>query len=135
MWFTSMVTALRTRAHPAERAMRRCSSLRTEVRGVLSPCLARPSEYARARSTAVSRLSVFIALWGPGTPLRLQGMVGWFGVRGIGSLYCLMVAIEHGLPEPVALLLTQITLIVITMSILLHGISVEPMMGAFWRRK
>ncbi len=59
MWFTSMVTALRTRAHPAERAMRRCSSLRTEVRGVLSPCLARPSEYARARSTAVSRFNVF----------------------------------------------------------------------------
>lgn len=79
-------------------------------------------------------LSVFIALWGPRTPLRLQGMVGWFGVRGIGSLYYLMYAIEHGLPEPLALLMTQITLIVITMSILLHGISVKPMMGAFWRR-
>ncbi len=80
-------------------------------------------------------LSVFIALWGPRTPLRLQGMVGWFGVRGIGSLYYLMYAIEHGLPEPQALLMTQITLIVVTMSILLHGISVKPMMGAFWRRK
>ena len=80
-------------------------------------------------------LSVFTALWGPRTPWRLQGMVGWFGVRGIGSLYYLMYAIEHGLPEPLALLLTQITLIVITMSILLHGISVKPMMGAFWRRK
>ncbi len=79
-------------------------------------------------------LSVFIALWGPRTPVRLQGMVGWFGVRGIGSLYYLMYAIEHGLEEPLALQMTQITLIVITMSILLHGISVKPMMGAFWRR-
>jgi len=79
-------------------------------------------------------LSVFIALWGPRTPLRVQGMVGWFGVRGIGSLYYLMYAIEHGLAEPLALLLTQITLIVIAMSILMHGISVKPMMGAFWRR-
>lgn len=85
-------------------------------------CIARP-------------LSVLIALWGPRTPLRLQGMVGWFGVRGIGSLYYLMYAIEHGLPEPLALLLTQITFIVVTMSILLHGISVKPMMEAFWRRK
>ena len=37
--------------------MRRCSSLRTEVRRVLSPCLARPSGYAQAHSTAVSRLN------------------------------------------------------------------------------
>ncbi len=79
--------------------------------------------------------SVFIALWGRRTPLRLQGMLGWFGVRGIGSLYYLMYAIENGLPEPLALLLTQITLIVVTMSILLHGISVKPMMAVFWRRK
>jgi NhaP-type Na+/H+ or K+/H+ antiporter len=33
-------------------------------------------------------------------PLRTQGMIGWFGVRGIGSLYCLMFANHHGLPEP-----------------------------------
>jgi len=38
-------------------AMRRCSSLRTEVRGVLWPCLAGPSGHARAHSTAVCRLN------------------------------------------------------------------------------
>ncbi|MEP6969655.1 MAG: cation:proton antiporter [Betaproteobacteria bacterium] len=80
-------------------------------------------------------LSVFLALWGPRTPWRLQGMVGWFGVRGIGSLYYLMYAIGHGLPEPLALELVQMTLIVITLSILLHGVSVKPLMGIFWRRK
>jgi len=79
-------------------------------------------------------LSVFVALWGPRTPLRVQGMVGWFGVRGIGSLYYLMYAIEHGLPEPLALILVQLTLIVVTLSILLHGTSVKPLMGLFWRR-
>ena len=26
-------------------------------------------------------------------------MAGWFGVRGIGSLYYLMYAIQHGLPQ------------------------------------
>jgi len=37
---------------------------------------------------AVARpLSVAIGLVGTGTPWRLQGLAGWFGVRGIGSLY------------------------------------------------
>jgi sodium/hydrogen antiporter len=30
--------------------------------------------------------------------------------------------------------MVQMTLIVITLSILLHGISVKPLMGMFWRR-
>jgi sodium/hydrogen antiporter len=79
-------------------------------------------------------LSVFLALGAARIPWRRQAMVGWFGVRGIGSLYYLMYAIQHGLPEPLALQLVQMTLIVITLSILLHGISVKPLMGMFWRR-
>ena len=55
-------------------------------------------------------------------------------MRGIGSLYYLMYAIQHGLPEPLALKLTQLTLIVVTLSIVLHGISVKPLMDYVWRR-
>jgi NhaP-type Na+/H+ or K+/H+ antiporter len=84
---------------------------------------------------AVARpLSVFIALWGMKMPLRMQGMIGWFGVRGIGSLYYLMYAIQHGLPEHLALQLIQTTLIVVTLSILLHGLSVKRLMATGWRR-
>ena len=79
-------------------------------------------------------LSVFVGLLGQRTPLQIQGMTAWFGVRGIGSLYYLMYAIQHGLPEPLALQLVQITLIVVTLSILLHGFSVKPMLGLFRRR-
>lgn len=79
-------------------------------------------------------LSVVVSLIGTGSSWRIRGMTGWFGVRGIGSLYYLMYAIQHGLPEPLALKLIQLTLIVVTLSILLHGISVKPMMGRFWRR-
>jgi sodium/hydrogen antiporter len=78
--------------------------------------------------------SVFIGLAGSGTPWRIQGLAAWFGVRGVGSLYYLMYAIQHGLPEDLALRLVQLTLIVVTMSILVHGISVKPLMGLFWRR-
>ncbi|MBK5206432.1 MAG: cation:proton antiporter [Polaromonas sp.] len=79
-------------------------------------------------------ISVLIGLLGTNTTWRVRGMTGWFGVRGIGSLYYLMYAIQHGLPEPLALELIQLTLIVVTLSILLHGISVKPLMGRFWRR-
>lgn len=79
-------------------------------------------------------ISVFISLIGTHTPWRLQGLASWFGVRGIGSLYYLMYAIQHGLPEPLALELIQMTLIVVTLSILLHGTSVKPLLEHFWRR-
>ena len=78
-------------------------------------------------------LSALLGLLGSGTPWRIRGMAAWFGVRGIGSLYYLMYAIQHGLSEPLALQLIQLTLMVVTLSILIHGVSVKPLMGAFWR--
>ncbi|MCL4470344.1 MAG: sodium:proton antiporter [Candidatus Thermoplasmatota archaeon] len=77
-------------------------------------------------------VSVLASLAGTRTPWRIRGLTGWFGVRGIGSLYYLMYAIQHGLPEALALELIQLTLIVVTLSILLHGISVKPLMDRFW---
>jgi NhaP-type Na+/H+ or K+/H+ antiporter len=62
-------------------------------------------------------------------PLRLRALTGWFGVRGIGSLYYLMYAIQHGLPEALALELLHITLIVVTLSIVCHGVSVKPLLN------
>ncbi len=78
-------------------------------------------------------VSVLVGLWGSGTAGSLRGLSAWFGVRGIGSLYYLMYAIQHGLPEPLALQLMQITLVVVTLSIFLHGTSVKPLMDHFWR--
>ncbi len=76
-------------------------------------------------------VSVFIGLLGTRTSWPIRGMVGWFGVRGIGSLYYLMYAIQHGLPEDLALDLIQLTLIAVTLSILVHGTSVKPLMSRF----
>jgi NhaP-type Na+/H+ or K+/H+ antiporter len=44
-----------------------------------------------------------------------------------------MYAIEHGLPEWLALELIHLTLIVVTLSILVHGISVKPLMLRYWK--
>jgi len=78
-------------------------------------------------------LSVMGGLAGTRKPWPMRGMIGWFGVRGIGSLYYLMYAIEHGLPEPLALEFIHLTLIVVTLSILAHGVSVKPLMLRYWR--
>lgn len=80
-------------------------------------------------------LSVLIGLIGTPTSWRMRSMSSWFGVRGIGSIYYLMYAIQHGLPEDLARELIRFTLIVITLSILLHGISVKPLMSRFARAR
>lgn len=80
-------------------------------------------------------LSVLVGLLGTRTSWQIRGMVGWFGVRGIGSLYYLMYAIQHGISEGLALELIQFTLVTVSLSILVHGTSVKPMMGIFWRHR
>lgn len=80
-------------------------------------------------------VSVLASLVGTRTSWPIRGMVSWFGVRGIGSLYYLMYAIQHGLPENLALEFIQLTLIVVTLSILFHGTSVKPLMTGFWQRR
>jgi NhaP-type Na+/H+ or K+/H+ antiporter len=76
-------------------------------------------------------VSVLIGLSMSRTSWRVRGLTGWFGVGGIGSLYYLMYAIQHGLPEDTAMDLIHLTLIVITLSIFAHGISVKPLMKRF----
>lgn len=80
-------------------------------------------------------VSVMIGLAGSDTSRRLRTITGWFGVRGIGSIYYLMYAINHGLPLELANDMIQITIVVVMLSILVHGTSVKPLMDHFWRRK
>ena len=66
-----------------------------------------------------------------GMTLRQATMVSWFGIRGIGSLYYLFYAINRGLPETNAAWLLQVVLCVIAASVVLHGISVAPLMRRY----
>lgn len=77
-------------------------------------------------------ISVLISLARTGSSSRIRWMSGWFGVRGIGSIYYLMYAIQHGLPEDLARDLIQLTLITVTLSILVHGVTVKPVLNRFW---
>jgi sodium/hydrogen antiporter len=66
------------------------------------------------------------------TPVQ-RAFVSWFGIRGIGSIYYLMYAIVHGVPEQLASWLTGMTLAVVTTSVIVHGISVTPLMRHYDR--
>lgn len=77
-------------------------------------------------------VSVHLGLLGSSSPMRMRNMVGWLGVRGIGSMYYLMFAIQHGLPENLALELIHLTLVVVALSIIVHGVSVKPAIAHFW---
>ncbi|MFL6708555.1 MAG: cation:proton antiporter [Massilia sp.] len=80
-------------------------------------------------------VSVMLGLAGTGLSTRIKLIIGWFGVRGIGSMYYLMYAINHGLPTPLARDLIQITVIVVSLSIIVHGTSVKPLMDRFGKHR
>ena len=73
-----------------------------------------------------------LGLLGITAPSRVQRrMIGWFGIRGIGSLYYLCYALHHGLPPDLAARLTALTLAVVAVSIVVHGLSVTPLMTLY----
>jgi len=55
-------------------------------------------------------------------------LFAWLGVRGIGSLYYLSYAVTHGLAEGDARVVIDVALITITLSVVLHGMSVTPLL-------
>jgi len=76
-------------------------------------------------------IAVQIGLFGYGTTMVQRRFMAWFGIRGIGSIYYLMYAIEQGIPRSLAELLTAMTLTVVATSIVVHGISVTPLMKIY----
>lgn len=60
-------------------------------------------------------------------------LYGWFGVRGVGSLYYLSYALGKSLQGDLADKITWITYITIVVSVILHGISATPLMN--WYEK
>lgn len=80
-------------------------------------------------------LSVMALPWRGLLDGRQRLLIGWFGIRGIGSLYYLFYALNHGLAPSIAALCTDLTLSVVALSILVHGISTQPMLAWYEQRK
>ena len=79
--------------------------------------------------------SVWAGLFGSHTDAQQRHYISWFGVRGIGSIYYLMYALNHGLPEKLAEPVIAVTLATVTVSIVVHGVSMTPLMAMYVRRK
>jgi NhaP-type Na+/H+ or K+/H+ antiporter len=80
-------------------------------------------------------LSILVA----GAPAMASGiqlpLICWFGIRGIGSVYYLLYAINRGLPDAVAPTIVGLTLVTVVSSIVAHGVSIPPLMGRYRRRR
>jgi sodium/hydrogen antiporter len=76
-------------------------------------------------------VAVALGLFGSHSAGTQRQVIAWFGIRGIGSLYYLAYAIQHGLPADLAQPLTALTLTVVAVSIVVHGVSVTPLMSLY----
>ena len=78
--------------------------------------------------------AVWLGLRGAVVSGDQRALISWFGIRGIGSIYYLVYAINHGLPAPLVGQMVAITLTTVSVSIVLHGISVTPLMKLYTER-
>lgn len=80
-------------------------------------------------------LSVWLGLHGAAVSRDQRLLISWFGIRGIGSIYYLMFALHHGLSGRAATQAITLTLTTVAVSIVVHGISVTPLMNLYARRQ
>jgi NhaP-type Na+/H+ or K+/H+ antiporter len=79
-------------------------------------------------------LAAGVSLIGTDTTRTQRAFISWFGVRGIGSIYYLMFAVVHGLEEEMARNFIGLALTVVVTSMVIHGITVTPLMAWYNRR-
>jgi len=91
--------------------------------------------FVAALLLAVRPASVALGLAGAHILPAQRRLIGWFGIRGVGSLFYLAYAINHGIDPALAEVLTALVLSVVAASIVVHGISVTPLMSAYAIRR
>jgi NhaP-type Na+/H+ or K+/H+ antiporter len=79
-------------------------------------------------------IGAWISTMGTPLPSITRWFVGWFGIRGVGSLYYLAYALGKGLQGEVGELIAWITFMVVVASVTVHGMSATPFM-AWYERK
>lgn len=80
-------------------------------------------------------ISVLAVVRGRSLPASQRRMLAWFGIRGIGSLFYLVFALEQGVGGEIGAQLITATLVCVGLSIVLHGMSSTPLMNAYHRRR
>ena len=78
-------------------------------------------------------VGAWITTIGQNTNPTRRWLLGWFGIRGVGSLYYLFYSLGEGLKSEVGEQISWITLITVVISIVLHGITSTPLMNWYNR--
>ncbi|NJR39544.1 MAG: sodium:proton antiporter [Leptolyngbyaceae cyanobacterium CSU_1_4] len=77
-------------------------------------------------------LGVWVSTGGQPTPVRL--LWGWFGIRGVGSIYYLSYALGEGLKDEIGEQIAWITFVTIVISVVLHGVTATYLMNWYERQ-
>ncbi|WP_341679427.1 sodium:proton antiporter [Niveibacterium sp. SC-1] len=72
--------------------------------------------------------AIWVGTVGASLSVAQRAMMGWFGIRGIGSVFYLAFALHRGVDGELAQTLISLTLWTVAVSIVLHGITVLPFM-------
>jgi NhaP-type Na+/H+ or K+/H+ antiporter len=76
-------------------------------------------------------VGVWISTIGMKMPRHRRLLFGWFGVRGVGSVYYLTYAMGKGIGGDQVEVISWIVFTVVVLSILIHGISARPLMNNY----
>lgn len=80
-------------------------------------------------------LSVLAATLGERLTRSQRLLIGWFGMRGIGSVFYLLLALHLGLVGRVADVLVSLTLWTVAASVIVHGLTAQPLMQRYLSRR
>lgn len=79
-------------------------------------------------------LSTYVATAGERLTRSQRAMIAWFGIRGIGSVFYLLLALRLGVGSEIAETITSLTLWTVAASIVAHGITAQPLMRRYLLR-
>ncbi len=80
-------------------------------------------------------LGVWLSLLGQNLPKKTKSLMGWFGIRGLGSIYYLTYALGEGIKGETAEQIVWITLTIVVFSIIIHGITAAPLIAWYEKAK
>ena len=89
--------------------------------------------YALLSLTVIRMLPVFISLLGTGFDTQSRLFIGWFGPRGLATIVFAVMIMDSHLQAMNTLLATAICTVLL--SVLLHGLSANPLAARFNRKK
>ncbi|MEN9519260.1 MAG: hypothetical protein RLZZ381_1848 [Cyanobacteriota bacterium] len=72
-------------------------------------------------------LGVWLSMLRSGLPATTRNLIGWFGIKGLGSIYYLAYVLGEGVIGETAEQIAWITYTVVVLSMIVHGISAYPL--------